>query len=263
MTSKAVRLLIITALTLGTSVLALGCESTQFFDEGPGQPTQRASGRAPAGSIGACRVGFSRRPPIVNKALWDNLKTCGPKTPSRYLRLGYGRTMGNEDPTLEWRMRTIMEALKTGESENDGNAKMLGMLRTVRRLALNDAELSARVERASGRTFACDYTYLLNATNKEYQKLDQGDPCPAYAYDPKLRQEVCLFEPQIKEARWITSPWSCMAFTGTVGEGGSCYRLCSYDDYCAAQVNCAQPDFNLVLCALGVCMPESVVGILR
>jgi hypothetical protein len=52
-----------------------------------------------------------------------------------------------------------------------------------------------------------------------------------------------------------------VAFTGTIGEGQSCYRMCEFDDFCAAQVSCASADLDLLLCALGVCLPEKVAGV--
>jgi hypothetical protein len=137
---------------------------------------------------------------------------------------------------------------------------MLTTLRTVQRQALEDESLASRVERASGRTLACDYSYLLNTTQKQYAKVE-SDPCPAYAYDPKLRTDVCLFDLNVKDALWLTSAWGCLAFTETLGEGHSCHRLCAYDDYCSSQVSCAQPDFDLALCVMGVCLPEKVAGI--
>ncbi|MBW2457846.1 MAG: hypothetical protein JRI68_25295 [Deltaproteobacteria bacterium] len=238
----------------------IGCPSTVFIKEGSGQPTDRASGKAPQGSVGACRERGTKRPPVVNAALWENLKPCTAKTPRRYLRLGYGKKLGKPDEEAERRMTAIMESLTSGATEQDGNTRMLGMLRTVRRQALDDPKLAARVERDNSRTFACDYSYLLNTTQKEYEKLE-GNKCPAAAYDPKQRADVCLFDTSVKETVWLTSAWSCLAFTDTVGEGGSCYRLCAYNDYCAGQVSCAQADFDLVLCALGVCMPEKVAGL--
>jgi hypothetical protein len=197
-----------------------GCPSTVFIKEGPGQPTDEASGRAPSGTMGACRVAFSERPPVISKSLWENLSRCTPRTPERYLRIGYGR---------------------------DAEGRRV--------------ELATRVERATGRTFPCDYTYLLNTTDKMYSKLAAGDKCPAYAYDPDKKGNACLFDTSVGESTWLTSAWSCLAFTDTVGEGQSCYRLCEYDDYCAAQVSCAAPDFDLVLCALGVCTPDTKLGV--
>ena len=241
---------------LGLLAAALsGCPKTQFFNEASGQPTDRASGKAPPGSVGACRRFQSLRPPIVNKALWDNLKMCNARTPRRYMRIGFGRGENVEKRRLEY----IMGELTKAAAEEDGNVRMLLMLRAVRGAALDDKRLKARVERASGRTFVCDYAYLLNTTRKQYSKVSiEEDACPAYAFDPKTRRDVCLFDTSIEESRWLTSSWGCLAFTETVGEGNSCHRLCAYDDYCTAQVSCSQADFDLALCALGVCMPEKV-----
>ena len=250
-------------LLLAAAVL-VGCPSTQFFNEGAGQPVSQASGLAPPGSVGACRIRFFRRPPLVNPAYWENLRYCGPKTPRRYLRLGYKAYPVEESKR---RMASLMESLKVGIQVKEGNARMLSMLRTVRHEAANDPRLAARVERSSGRTSTCDYTYLLNTTEKQYEKAGAasgGAPqaCPVFAWDPKLKREQCLFDERIKEARWLTSAWGCLAFTGTVGEGESCYRLCAYDDYCTAQTSCAAPDFDLVLCALGICLPEKARGLM-
>lgn len=255
------RALGLTVLAAATSLMA-GCPATLFYDEGPGQPGDKASGIAPPGSVGVCRVRLSRKPPIVNEELWRNMPVCNKRTPRRYLRVGYGKigAPSSEDTIATRRVDKIMSVVKNAGGIQDGNVRMLGMLRSVKREALDDADLASRVERASGRTYACDYTYLLNITDKEYRALD-GGVCPAFAYDAKQKRDVCLFDTAIDWTTWLTSAWSCMAFTGTVGEGQSCYRLCSYDDYCAAQVSCAAPDFDLVLCSLGVCMPDKMRGL--
>jgi hypothetical protein len=239
-------------------VLLVGCPKTEYFNEGSGQPTDRASGKAPSGSVGACKVPNTKRPPIVSEALWQDLRNCNIRTPRRYLRIGYSG-VPVADAEEEKRMGYIMDALMKAGEEKDGNVQMLTMLRAVQQAAQSDVKLKARVERASGRTFACDYSYLLNTTRKQYDKINvEQDACPAYAYDPKSRRDVCLFDTSVEPARWLTSSWTCLAFTETVGEGGSCHRLCAYDDYCAAQVSCSQSDFDLTMCALGVCMPEQV-----
>jgi hypothetical protein len=211
--------------------------------------------------MGACRVAFSQRPPIVNQSLWDNLPKCTARTPQRYVRVGYGRDLeGKRVAGAKGRVEAIMAALKAGSADKTGNVRMNRMLRAVRQRGLTDLRFSARVERTTGRSLPCDYTYLLNTTDKEFSKLAQGDTCPAYAYDAKSGNNSCLFDAAVSESTWLTSAWSCLAFTDTAGEGQSCYRLCSYDDYCAAQVSCAAPDFDLVLCALGVCTPEPMRG---
>ncbi len=254
-------LLLALGLSAGSVLAGSGCATTEFINEGPGQPSDEASGAVPPGSIGACKVPFSKRPPLIDKALWADLRVCGPKTPMRFIRVGYGKFLGRPDPKAERRIQVIMKALKEGEAEKDGNARMLSLLRSVHREAMKEPKLQIRLERASGRTVPCDYTYLLNTTEKAHEKYTKGQLCAAYAYDPKLRREHCMFDTRIKEAVWLTSAWGCVAFTGTMGEGQSCYRLCAYDDYCAAQVSCAAPDLDLVLCALGVCLPAKIAGL--
>ncbi|MEZ4440152.1 MAG: hypothetical protein R3B72_13740 [Polyangiaceae bacterium] len=244
------------------SMVLVGCPKTQFFDEGRGQPGDRALGQAPPGSVGACKVFGSLRPPIVNEELWNDLRPCNRRTPRRYLRIGFSGISELKNEDEERRLKYVMEALTEADEAEDGNTKMRGMLRAVQRMALEDEKLKARVERTTGRTFPCDYTHLLHTTEKQYTRIStQPDECPAYAYDPKKREDVCLFDTRIEEARWLTSAWGCLAFTETLGEGNSCYKLCAYDDYCTSQVSCSQPDFDLVLCTLGVCMPEKVVAI--
>jgi hypothetical protein len=251
---------------LASSLLAAGsvggcATSTNFLNEGPGQPSDRATGTVPAGSIGVCKLPFSMRPPIVSEAFWENAPVCRPKTPRRFIRIGFGKQADGPDKESEERMKVLMEALKQSVSEENGNAKMLVMLRTVRQQAADRPELSARIERSSGRTFSCDYHYLLTTTHKHLSKQGEAGKCAARAYDPVQRDERCLFDTSLNEAVWLTSAWGCVAFTGTVGEGQSCYRLCDYDDHCAAQVSCSNADLDLLLCALGVCLPEKVAGV--
>lgn len=251
----AVGLLAIVAISLA------GCPTTEFYREGPGTASDRASGIAPAGALGACRIPGNRRPPLVNEALWKNLRQCSEKTPRRYLQLGYGRTMdGKFDDDAQARVDRIMRSIQEAAKEKDGNTRMLGMLRDVRRYAANDQRLVARIERAQNRTYPCDYRYLFTTMVKQ-QETVKTDRCPIYVYDPKLRREHCLFDISVEGTSWLTGAWGCFAFTQTVGEGESCYRKCSYDDYCAAQVNCSAPDFDLVMCALGVCLPEKAKGL--
>jgi hypothetical protein len=240
--------------------LLVGCPKTMFFDEGPGAVGERASGIAPPGSTGACRVPNTKRPPLVSAEIWKNLRECNRRTPRRYLRLGYAVDKGAPDERAERRMLELMGAVRKAAFEKDGNLAMVITLREVRRQALDDPKLASRVERASGRTNACDYAYLFATTQKGHADLE-GDKCPALVFDPKLRRDVCLFDLSVKEAVWLTSAWNCLAFTETLGEGESCHLLCKYDDFCSAQVNCAQPDYDLVMCALGVCMPDKVAGI--
>jgi hypothetical protein len=247
---------ILLALTLG------GCPSTstEFIYEGPGQPSDRASGVVPDGANGACKRPKSKRPPIVSERLWQDARECGPKTPFRFIRMGYGNVDDPPDAEPDRRMKAMMDTLKASERDVDGNTKMLRMLRSVQQEAKGDVNLQARLQRASGRSFSCDYAYMLNTTSKELAKL-AGTSCAATAYDTKVRGDQCLFDDKLPEAVWLTSPWGCVAHTGAAGEAQSCYRLCAYDDHCAAQVNCAAPDFDLLLCALGVCLPEATEGL--
>jgi hypothetical protein len=252
------RVLSVAALVMG-GLVAAGCPATQFPDEGPGQPSDWESGLAPDGLIGVCREPLTKRPPLVNAELWEHMRRCDSKTLRRYLRIGYGKADAPEDPS-ERRMAAILEALRHGSSETDGNLKMLSMVRSVKSELGGDQKYASRIERASGRTFACDYSYLFSTAEKR-RKAASDDACPAYAFDAKEKREVCLFDMTLQEARWLTSAWGCLAFTDTVGEGGSCHRLCDYDDHCSAQVSCAAADFDLTLCALGVCVPEKTAGI--
>ena len=253
--SGAAGLLAIVAISLA------GCPATEFYKEGPGVASDRASGVAPAGAIGACRIPATKRPPLVNEALWKNLRKCSEKTPRRYLQLGYGRTAeGGVDGDADSRVDRIMRSIQDAAKEPDGNIRMMGMLRDVRRYAASDQRLVARIERAGSRTYPCDYRYLFTTMIKQQEK-SQRDRCPIYVYDPKLRREHCLFDVKVEGTGWLTGSWGCFAFTDTVGEGESCYRKCAYDDYCAAQVSCSSPDFDLVMCALGVCMPEKAKGL--
>ncbi|MCC6524761.1 MAG: hypothetical protein IT373_19040 [Polyangiaceae bacterium] len=253
------------AIFVALGALGVGCAaSTEFINEGAGQPPDRAAGVVPEGAMGACRKQGSRRPPIVNEALWENLRVCTDKTPRRFLRLGYGLVTDPPDSVAEKRMSAVLEALRVAPTEKDGNVRIVQVLRQVRNEARDVEELRSRVERASSRTFSCDYTTLFGTMDKQYQTLAGANACPAHVYDPLVKGEVCLFDLALPEAQrgalWLTGSWDCFAHTGTPGEGVSCYRMCAYDDHCAAQVSCGVSDFDLLLCALGVCMPEKAEG---
>ena len=77
----------------------------------------------------------------------------------------------------------------------------------------------------------------------------------------KFFEQSRLFDTTRDEVVWLTSSWSCATHTGALGEHTSCFQLCAYDDYCAKQVSCSAPDIDLLLCAMGVCIPEPRVGI--
>ena len=242
------------------AALLIGCPETSFPDEGSGQPSDRAQGKAPPGSIGLCKIPFSRRPPILNERLWNNITLCNKRTPRRYVRVGYSNERRAPDDEESRRLNYVMEELRRAQKEKDPNTRMILMTRAVKQSGADDEKLKARIERMDARTFACDYAYLLSTTRSEYAKVQQ-DNCPAYAFDPVLRRDVCMFDLQVPESAWLVSSWACLAFTDTVGEGESCHRMCAYDDYCSSQISCSQPDFDLVMCSLGVCMPEEVAGL--
>ncbi len=243
------------------AVLLIGCpEATMFPDEGSGQPSDRSRGKAPPGSVGVCKIPFSRRPPIVNENLWNNLNRCNKRTPRRYVRVGFADERQAADDEESKRLAYVMGELKKAHGEKDPNTRMILMTRAVKQGGADDTKLKARIERMDSRTFACDYAYMLNTTRTEYAKV-QSDACPAYAFDPVLRKDVCMFNLNMPESAWLVSSWSCLAFTDTAGEGESCHRLCAFDDYCSSQISCSQPDFDLVMCSIGVCMPEEVAGL--
>jgi hypothetical protein len=246
-------------LLLASAGVLAGCPDTVFPDEGSGQPGDRASGRAPSSSVGACRLRLSRRPPVIPQELWNHLPECNKRSPRRYLRIGYSSILeADNDEAL--RLRYVMHELEEAYKEPDGNTRMILLTRAVQNVGVKDEKLKSRVERSTSRTFACDYDYLLDKTEKNFAKVT-SDQCPAYVYDPVLRRDVCMFDMRKPEVKWLASSWACLAFTETAGEGESCHRMCEYDDYCASQVSCAQPDFDLILCSLGVCLPEEVAGL--
>ncbi len=243
---------------LSLIALAVGCATTEFYNEGPGQPSDRASGAVPAGSLGVCKKPNTKRPPIVDAKLWEDARPCTPRTPASFIRLGYGRATP-DDPEADKDMERVFEALRDGTKEEGGNGKLLAMLKQVRDKASKDANMKTRVARESGRE-ACDFTYLLNTMAKERAKIEPDKPCAAEAYDPRIKAEQCIFDPSRAEGSWVSSAWDCVTHTNAVGQEQSCHRLCAYDDYCTRQVSCAAADIDLLLCAMGVCLPEQRAG---
>jgi hypothetical protein len=236
----------------------LSCASTEFFPEGSGQPTDRASGAVPAGALGACKRPGTKRPAVVSAKLWEDVKACTPTTPAGYVRLGYGRATPNDDKADE-QVEKILQAVRDAQKSESHSTQFATMLRSLRDAAAKDPLLRDRITRdPASRT--CDFAYLFNTMSKERARLEQGNACVAEAYDPKARSEVCLFDTARQEASWLGSGWDCMTHTSASGSEQSCHRLCAYDDYCARQVSCAAPDLDLVLCALGVCLPEARAG---
>jgi len=255
---------IVAALSMG-SLLALasaaGCASTEYVYEGPGQPSERASGALPPGAVGVCKVPNTRRPPIVSQELWDHARPCGGRTPPSYIRLGYGKDgAAGQDPEAEQQIERLLAALREGTKVEGGNNEMLSAVRAVRTFATRRDELSTRVVRQSSVENPCDFTYLLNTMSAAREKLSPEQRCTAEVFDPQKRAEVCLFDVNRAEGMWLTSGWDCVTFTGAMGNEQSCHRLCAYDDYCTRQVSCAAGDLDLMLCAMGVCLPEPNKG---
>lgn len=230
--------------------------------EGPGQASDRASGSVPYGALGVCKRPFTKRPPIVSQALWDNARTCTPRTPPEHIRLGYGRTNAVEgDAETEKRMERILQALRETPKSETGNNLFTSMIRVVRDEAMADPQLRDRVARGSSQATPCDFKYLLNNMSGARLRLTPEDHCTVDVYDAKLRAEACLFDEKSEEGSYLTSSWDCVTHTGAVGQEQSCYRLCGYDDYCARQVSCAAPDIDLLLCTLGVCLSQTISSV--
>lgn len=243
--------------------LFAGCAQTEFFNEGPGVPAERATGSVPPGTLGVCKRIDTKRPPLVDKTLWDDAKLCTQRSPKGFIRLGYGDVEADEALQAETdvRMERMLQALRDAQDPKGGNLRFVSMLRQLRDLSLRDQVLRDRVERDSAREDACDYSYLLNTMQAARLRLSSKDPCAARAYDAPLRDELCIFDTSRAEAVWVSSAWDCVTHTEAVGSEQSCHRMCAYDDYCARQVSCAAADLDLLLCALGVCLPEKREGI--
>lgn len=248
---------------LGLGFLGLGggcATSTEFIDEGPGLPTDRTTGTVPEGVIGVCRQPNTARPLIADQQLWEHARPCTPRTPPRFIRLGYTPLAAGSEAEAVKEQQQILTAIKEGEKD-DGNNKLVALMRNLHDRGLHDPSLRDRVSRQTTHDYICDYTYLLNTMAHQRDKLAAGDKCAARAYDTTLRGETCLFDVSHEEAVWLTSSWSCVTHTGALGSESSCFRMCAYDDYCAKHVSCATPDVDLTMCALGVCVPEARAGL--
>jgi hypothetical protein len=160
----------------------------------------------------------------------------------------------------EKRMERMLEALREAPKSETGNALLSSMIRQLRDYALKDPDLRERVGRSSPLATPCDFKYLLGNMSEARERLSD-EKCTVEVYDAKLRTEVCLFDTNREEGQYLTSTWSCVAHTNAVGQEQSCYRLCGYDDYCARQVSCAAPDVDLLLCAMGVCLPQPIASV--
>jgi hypothetical protein len=252
----------ILALGLWGLPLGAGCAtSTEFFNEGPGSPSDRATGTVPDGVIGVCRQPNTARPIIVDTKLWEHARTCTPRTPPRFIRLGYTPVAAGSEGDALKEQELILATLKDGEKDDGGNNKMVALMRALHDRGLKDPALRDRVSRQTTRDYICDYTYLLNTMAKTHAKFAHDDKCTAKAYDTSLRAETCLFDVSREETVWLTSGWTCVTHTGELGTESSCFRSCAYDDYCAKHVSCATPDVDLTMCALGVCVPLARAGI--
>jgi hypothetical protein len=257
--------LAVALLTCGAGAV-LGCASTEFVPEGPGQPPDKSKGTVPAGSVGVCKRPQSKKPPIVNAALWEHANVCTSRTPDSWIRLGYSRESAQGgmqlpgDPEAEKMMDRLLTALGEGSDPKAGNEKIVTMLRALQDYAIKQPYLRDRVTRESSRPLPCDFTYMLNIMAAERAKIEPNDQCTAHAYDPKERRDVCLFDMSAKGATYLTSSWDCMTRVSPA-EAQSCHALCAYDDYCVRQVSCTAPDVDLMLCAAGVCLPEARTGV--
>lgn len=248
--------LFVAALTAGAGVV-VGCASTEFIPEGPGQPPERSKGTVPAGSVGVCRRPSTRKPPVVSQVVWEHAPACTPRTPDTFIRIGYGREVNGASADAEadkW-MERLLTTLAEGSDPKEGNNKIVTMLRGLQDYALKQQLLRDRVTRESSRPAPCDFTYMLNTMVQERAKLEPNDACAAYVYDPRDKKDVCLFDMGAQGVSWLTSSWDCMTRVDPA-QAQSCHALCAYDDYCVRQVSCSATDVDLMLCAAGVCVPE-------
>lgn len=259
------RRLIASLLVLATSGLgaAAGCSSTEYPPEGRGRPSDRATGTVPAGSLGACRRADTKRPPLVAEKLWEETKVCNARTPATFVRLGYGvkDQEGEIDKLVDATLKAVKDAREIDKSNPDqAKGILLGVVRALKEYAPKDELLRRRVSKHSSLPYACDLFYLLENTNKERARLTDGNRCAAQVFHPEARAEVCLFDTTKDDLVWLTSSWDCTANSPAITEAQSCHRLCAYDDYCTRQAGCAAADMDLVLCAMGVCLPEARAG---
>jgi hypothetical protein len=261
-TGIAVKLGVAAGALLGLGVLGAGCAtSTEFINEGPGAPTDRATGTVPEGSLGVCRQPNTARPIIADQKLWEHARTCTPNTPARFVRLGYRPVNASNEADALKEQETILAVLKEGAKDDGGNNKLVALMRSLHDRGAKDPNLTERVSRQTTHDYICEYSYLLGTMARERAKLAHGDKCTARAYDSVVRGETCLFDTARDETVWLTSSWSCVTHTGALGTESSCFRMCAYDEFCAKHVSCATPDVDLTMCALGVCVPLARAGI--
>lgn len=247
---------------LGLGVVSAGCAtSTEFINEGPGLPSDRSTGTVPEGVNGVCRQPNTARPLLADAKLWEHARTCTPRTPARFIRLGYTPVSATSEADALKEQESILAVLKEGSKDEGGNNKLVSLMRALHDRGLKDATLRERVSRQTTHDYICDYAYLLNTMARERAKLSHGEKCAAKAYDTVVKGETCLFDTTRDESVWLTSSWSCVTHTGALGSDSSCFRMCGYDDFCAKHVSCATPDVDLAMCALGVCVPLARAGL--
>lgn len=239
-------------MAFGGSVGTASCAATEYHSEPPGEPAGQGGNTVPSGMIGVCKRADTKRPPIVSEALWEHARPCTPRTPPEHVRLGYSE---KDDAGVESQNEAILNGLKEGQKEDGGNNAMLSTVRGVRQRAVDIPTLRDRVSRDTTGGGTCDFTYLLNTMSKSREKIER-DSCTAEVYDATERRQVCLFDSAKPEASWLTSGWACLMNVRALGSDQSCHRLCAYDDYCAKQVSCAGADIDLLLCAMGICLPQ-------
>ncbi len=239
-------------LALGGSVGTASCAATEYHSEPPGEAAGQTGNVVPSGMIGVCKRADTKRPPVVSEALWEHARPCTPRTPPEHIRLGYSE---KDDPDVEKQLETISNGLKEGQKDDGGNNAMVATVRGVRQRAVDLPTLRDRVSRDTTSGGTCDFTYLLNTMSKAREKIEH-DACTAEVYDTKEHKQVCLFDPGKPEASWLTSGWACLMSVRALGADQSCHRLCAYDDYCVKQVSCAGADIDLLLCAMGICLPQ-------
>lgn len=247
-----VRIAAVAFMALGGTVGTASCASTEYHAEPPGEAAGPNGNAVPSGAIGVCKRADSKRPPVVSEALWEHTRPCTPRTPPEHIRLGYSE---KNDPGVEQQNDAILNGLKEGQKEDGGNNAMLSTVRGLRQRAVDIPTLRDRVSRDTTSGGTCDFTYLLNTMSKAREKIEH-DSCTAEVYDAKERKEVCLFDASKPEASWLTSGWACLMNVRSLGSDQSCHRLCAYDDYCMRQVSCAGADVDLLLCAMGICLPQ-------
>src|SRR5262249_10946114 len=109
-----------------------GCgTSTEFFNEGPGGPTDRATGTVPDGLIGVSPLPNTARPVTVDTKLWEHSRPCPPRTPARFIRLGYTPVGATNEADALKEQEGMLATLKEGQRDDGGNNKMVALMRSL------------------------------------------------------------------------------------------------------------------------------------